>query len=123
MPQTFREVADVIGLQAAFALVGLCGGYALYVPKSIPPHHLLYQVLGEELAVKFAFHFGGDTLYLIKGDKLGRAERDKKIVARRQQAKIREIAEEFKLTERMVWRILARGDRQRSGDSQQLELL
>lgn len=33
LPETFRDVADLIGLDNALALVDMCGGMNLYVPK------------------------------------------------------------------------------------------
>lgn len=33
MPESFRDIAELIGLENAMALVRLCGGQNIYVPK------------------------------------------------------------------------------------------
>ena len=33
LPESFQDVADLIGLDKALALVDLCGGMNLYIPK------------------------------------------------------------------------------------------
>ena len=33
LPETFQDIAELIGLENALALVDLCGGMSLYIPK------------------------------------------------------------------------------------------
>lgn len=75
LPASVREIADVIGAEAALRLINqlptcLAGtdGHKsvrpiLYVPKRLPADHRLVQILGWHDALKLVNHFGGEILY------------------------------------------------------------
>lgn len=48
------EVAEAIGPEAADRLVSTLGGTKFYVPKKLKDGHLLADVIGKEMADKFA---------------------------------------------------------------------
>ena len=74
LPQSVREIAEVIGREAAMLLIGrlpVCYRDAgkkspkviLYVPKRLPPDHQLVEILGYPTARKLVDAFGGEILY------------------------------------------------------------
>jgi hypothetical protein len=68
IPQSIQEIADVIGLERAFYLVGRLprrkgNRVMLYVPKKLKANHRLVGILGLEDARKMVQAFGGENLY------------------------------------------------------------
>ena len=74
LPNSVREIAEVIGREAAMYLIGqLPTCYAgkvghrshrviLYVPKTLKPNHRLVEILGWHTALKLVGAFGGEIL-------------------------------------------------------------
>ncbi|MDH0238101.1 Mor transcription activator family protein [Aeromonas caviae] len=70
-PDSFREIADVIGTEKTFQLIGQLPRcktkkqthVILYVPKKIKSDHALAKIIGVELATKLVEAFGGEILY------------------------------------------------------------
>lgn len=74
LPESVREIAEVIGRDDALRLIGqLPTCYAgkeghksnrviMYVPKSLKPDHTLVRILGFTTAMKLVRHFGGEIL-------------------------------------------------------------
>lgn len=75
LPNSVREIAEVIGRDATLRLIGkLPTCYAgadgkkstrviMYVPKRLAPDHQLVVILGWSSANKLVRHFGGEILY------------------------------------------------------------
>lgn len=75
LPESVREIAEVIGRDAALRLIGkLPTCYAgkdgkkstrviMYVPKRLQPDHMLVSILGWSSACKLVRVFGGEILY------------------------------------------------------------
>lgn len=75
LPNSVREIAEVIGRDAALRLIGkLPTCYAgkdgkkstrvmMYVPKRLAPDHQLVRILGWNNANRLVRHFGGEILY------------------------------------------------------------
>ncbi len=75
LPNSVREIAEVIGREAAMYLIGqLPRCYAgadgkkankviMYVPKRLQPDHRLVEILGWPTALKLVTAFGGEILY------------------------------------------------------------
>lgn len=62
----FREIAAIIGDQAARVLCDRLGGSQLYVPIHIRPDHEFARAVGIDDARKLAEYFGGTTLWVPK---------------------------------------------------------
>lgn len=114
-----KEIADVIGVDAALRLVANSpriyspchpsGRVVLYVPRSMRPDHPLVALLGWDAAHKLARAFGGEILRPADCVNLSRAERDAAI--RRMVAEgipAVKIAEHFSLTPQQVRNIARR---------------
>jgi len=74
LPQSVREIAEVIGREATMLLIGqlpVCYRDAakkspkliLYVPRRLKPDHILVKILGFPDAQKLVKAFGGEILY------------------------------------------------------------
>lgn len=100
---TFREIADVIGEQAARALCRHLGGTTLYVPARIGPHHPVTAAIGSKAATQLADHFRGSHLLLPKA--YLRRQRVLEL-AENTDMTVREIALATDYTERHVYAIL-----------------
>jgi hypothetical protein len=122
LPASARDLAGIVGLPAAIGLLERFGGMtALYVPKDVSPGHDLARIMGEAAARKLSSVYGGDYLRNIpRCAGAMRAVRDRAVVRRKSEgAAPRDIAQEFGLTERWVWEILARS---RQAEPQQYRL-
>lgn len=109
LPKSLRDVAELIGPQAALKLVEHFGGAtAVYVPYQIESDHQLAVALGLPAARKLAAYYGGDNLRNIPRCALGlRRIRNAEIRrCHRAGRPASKLALEFGLTERQVWTII-----------------
>lgn len=111
-----RRIADQVGLPAALTLAHHFGGVRLYVPRTLPPDHLLVRLLGYEAAGKLAEIYGGSEHFDVPRGALAellalRRERDRTVIALLDAGKsVRDVAREFRLAERTVRRIRRRAE-------------
>jgi len=109
IPESLREIAEVIGLPAALALVTLHGGRRLYIPIKFPASNSLLQYLGSETCDKLSQAFGGDYLAIPRAIAVNRKTRNEQILQdHRNKATVAALAQKYDMTERNVWIILAR---------------
>lgn len=92
LPRSVREIAQVIGRDAALRLIGqlpTCMGGApgkrssrvmLYVPKKLAPDHRLVRILGAEKAMALVRAFGGEVLQPANCRRIFARYRDEAIV-------------------------------------------
>lgn len=57
LPETLREIAEVIGLEATITLVKARGGTSIYIPAYCKTDHWLAKLLGKEPADKLCAHY------------------------------------------------------------------
>lgn len=122
LPESLRDVVELIGLAATLKLVEHFGGLiVLYVPREIGPEHPIAVAIGITAARKLSVHYGGDCLRNIPLCVAGmRRIRDAEIRRRAASESAASLAREFTLTERHVWRILA--EALDGGDDKQVAL-
>ncbi|MGI8396351.1 helix-turn-helix domain-containing protein [Agrobacterium deltaense] len=66
LPVVMREIAEVAGLEAAWAIVQAQGGRVAYIPAKAAPGHWLPELVGMEAAAKICnFYKAGDSGYRI----------------------------------------------------------
>ena len=110
LPESLREIAELVGVDGAMALARRWGGRRLYVPTVMPDiTHPIADVLGLDKAHALAACFGGQRLLIPQAAAFQRLQRDQEI--ERQHADgvpVSEIAERFGVSERQVFAILAR---------------
>ena len=116
LPESLREVVDLIGLTATLKLVEHFGGaIAVYVPRAIEDDHPLTRAVGLVAARKLSSLYGGDCLRNIPRCARGlRRIRDAEIRRRRSPSgggeSPAQLALAFGLTERQIWTILGEDD-------------
>lgn len=101
----------LIGREALDALISTCGGLEVHIPKNLPMSGPLCDLpLPAQQALAQAF--GGTELYVPKCDGARRARRDAAIIAAYDAGqRVQDIARRFGLTERWVYEILGRPQR------------
>ncbi len=109
LPESLRDVVELIGLPATLRLVESYGGIiALYVPRDIDPDHPIAVAIGIAAARKLAARYGADTLRNIPRCVDGlRRIRNAEIRARHPHESAARLALDYSLTERQIWSILA----------------
>ena len=109
LPGEFRQVAGVIGLAAALALVQARGGSRLSVPGSIGAVHPLARMLGLPAAQALAKNFGGASILVPTSRGACRADRDR--AARRDWTEggmsLADLARRYGLAERRIRQIVS----------------
>ncbi len=108
LPESLRELAELMGIGPVLALVGQYGGRDhLQVPRHAKPDHKLTKLIGQEAADKLCEYWGGDRLYIPKADVAMRCIRDQDIVRRYDEGeRVNDLAAEYGITARRVWDIL-----------------
>ena len=113
LPNSVREIAEVIGLDATLRLISqlpVCQRpgrklpiVMLYVPKKLPPDHELVRMIGYPDAMKLVRVFGGEILYPASCRNVFKRFRDDAIVRMAGMgARTSVIAELFGMTDRAV---------------------
>lgn len=104
-PTTLREVAEVIGRDAALRLAQECGGVLIYVPTEVHPEHPWCIAVGEEAFAKLAHAFGGQRIDLPRGSFI-RLAKAQILEMAAQGMSTRAIAMKLHVTQRHVRRVL-----------------
>lgn len=112
LPESLREIIELIGMPATLSLVGRWGGVRLYIPERIRPDHVLAQTLGVDNARALSEIFARCEINVPKCDAALRRIRDREI--RRLHFEdgwpAHRLARHYHLTERQVYTILAQSD-------------
>ncbi|WP_160795915.1 Mor transcription activator family protein [Craterilacuibacter sinensis] len=124
LPESIRDIAQLIGFPAALALVQAMGGTTFKVPKGRTPEGIaLFQwvseIIGQREAGVIARHYGGSVIYIPRcydallelRDRELRARFDSLTTGQSANISVRELAGRFKLADRTIWRILKRPSR------------
>lgn len=124
LPESLRDVVELIGLSATLKLVERFGGLIkLYVPREIELEHPIAQAIGITAARKLASRYGADCLTSIPLCAEGlRRLRDAELVRRAERETPAALALLYGITERHVWRILAEARAAEGEDDRQSAL-
>ena len=108
LPDSVREMAEVIGLDAALLVVRCYGGRRLWLPREMSADHHLAQAIGLAAARRLSAHYRLECLLIPTCKGALRALRNQQISQRYQAGeKAAALAREFGLHERMIWQIVA----------------
>lgn len=111
LPESLREVVDLIGLQATLKLVEHLGGIVLYVPAELTADHRIAKAIGMRAATLLWERYQADTIEVPRCHEALRLARNAEIRARRDAgATVEQLALDYGLTMRAVWYILADED-------------
>ena len=111
LPQSIRDMADVIGATAALALVRAYAGRQIKVPKGLGDSGImrsrLVSIMGENAAIEFMRNYGGQTIAVPRCLAVLLAQRNTGIIADYDNGKTAaSLAAEHQLTMRQVYQIL-----------------
>jgi hypothetical protein len=107
LPVQAREIADVVGLGAATALVARYGGVRLYVPETLTAEHPLVQLIGMDAAERLARHYGRERIEVPRCVDAVRRARNRALVRDAEHMSQPELARKYQITERavrLIWR-------------------
>lgn len=105
-PPKLQEIAEHIGEEAALQLADLFGGSRLWISnKEIPSDHPINQMPPESIA-RLQREYGGQYVFVPKAKSFRVAQRNQLMLAARSAGmSMRQIALEFSVNERDVYRI------------------
>lgn len=108
---TLERLVEILGLADALRLVEKRGGVAAYVPQPdrVKAHCELAQAMSLEGARKLAALYPMERLMVPRGAAHLRRERDIAVLKAVRNDSVSQVALEFQLTERHVYRIMERG--------------
>ncbi len=108
IPDSLREIVEVIGQPGAIKLIEKCGGTRMFIPKRLGAQHKLANLLGFEQAKRLSHHFGGETISIARGSSLLRRQRNLQIIrAYDNGTPASQLALRYQLTERQIYSILS----------------
>lgn len=81
LPASALELVDVVGLDAALAIVEARGGVAFYVPVTARPDHWLAGIIGLPALEKLVAYYQGDEIEVPRCAAALRAAREQQIAA------------------------------------------
>lgn len=125
LPETIQQIAALIGLPRTLELVAALGGTTFPVPKNQRRlgqirYEALAEVIGVDGADALTRHFGGEILSIPKCEAALRELRDRAVRAEfdaitREHPAVHAVmllARKYRLTDRHIWRLLNRVDRE-----------
>lgn len=108
LPPKLREVAQVVGVEAAIRLAEHWPGIRLFVPQRVHIKHPIALAIGLTAAEKLAAHYGGETLTVPANTRFRRAMRNAQILAEyRAGASGSQLARKYGLHENHVYALVA----------------
>lgn len=111
LPRLLRDIADIIGLDAALKLVRAYSGLRLYIPERAHAGHPVAQIIGVENLQKLANIYGRENLSLPKIDAADRQIKHHTVHALRASGiPVKHVARETGYTERRIYQLEREGD-------------
>lgn len=112
LPGVIRELIDEIGLEATMRLVDNYGGLLLRIPREPKPGSPMERRLGQPAFDRLIGRWAGDRIWVPRCVALLTERRDQALLAEYEAGTpSKELARKFKVSDRHVWRILARSRR------------
>ena len=110
LPQSIRNMIDVIGANAALALVRTYAGQIIKIPVGDTDGAMrtrLISVMGLDAACAFIKHYGGERMAVPRCLKALLAERNAAIIKKYDSGQsVPSLVQEFNLTERRIYSLL-----------------
>lgn len=117
LPPKLREIAEVVGLEAAIRLAEHWPGIRLFVPQRVHLQHPIALAIGMRAAEQLAARYGGETVCVPKAERYLRAIRNAEIVRRyRAGESAATLARHFGVHENHVYALVARQTAEQQGD-------
>ncbi len=112
MPEekTLTELRETVGIDACRQLQHLYGGQRLYFPVRLSPSHALVRALGQDVASKLCFAFGGNAMHIPFDVVESRRQRNLAIFAdhRSKGLTVNELVRKYGISYRQIQLVLAK---------------
>lgn len=122
LPETVKDLVDVIGMKAAMRIVEKRGGIRLYVPKSAKDDHSLSTLIGLDNLEELVKIYGGEEIEIPRCEEALRAVRQRQIIADLQSGSCAEVALRHGYTERGLRLMLRRAEARGEVKTNQMDL-
>lgn len=106
LPESIRDLTDIIGISAALRIVEERGGIRLYVPKIVQINHWLADLIGTEALAALVEIYAGEEIEIPRCAAALKAMKDQEIASA--EGSVTEIARRYGYTERGVRKIRRR---------------
>ncbi len=111
LPAVLQDFVRLIGVQATMALVDRYGGLRIYIPAKPTPDHAFAQLIGFDNLLALAKVYGREDHFTVpKAKRALEAVRNAKILSEYGPKSLRKLADEHRLHERQISRIIARAE-------------
>jgi Mor family transcriptional regulator len=108
LPKLLSEIAGLIGVSSACLLARRFGGTRLTFSCRRNTYNAVVDMLGPENAAKLAKHYDAEEVAIPRASRLETFLKHRDVVQRRREGtKVRDLALQYRLTERQIWQILA----------------
>lgn len=120
LPASVLELVDVVGIEAALAIVEARGGVRFYVPYTASPDHWLVGVIGMLALEKLAAYYQGEEIEVPRCATALRAAREQQIAAEHSGGDSNAtLARRYGYTERGIRKLRRRVEAQQDEDERQ----
>lgn len=110
LPQSLKDIVEIVGLPEALKLVSELGGTRFYIPKDYKDDHKLLDNMSKLTLQKLINHYGGEIMVLPVCKTAIREARDWQVIhdADNTSLDVQQLALKYGVTSRTIQNILAR---------------
>ncbi len=112
LPESIKELADIIGVNKALSIVALRGGTKLSIPDQAKETHWLVDVIGYESFNDLCYHYSGCEIEIPKCFKTIGLITDREILEDRKNLTMAGLARKYGYTERGIRKVIERAKKQ-----------
>jgi hypothetical protein len=122
LPPKLAEIAELIGVDAAFKLSAAWPGIRLFVPKQVSLEHPIAVAIGLQAARKLAEMYGGETVVIPMAARAAKARLHARILAEYRPtdgspgASASALARKYGVHQLSIYRLAAKLDAEHKGD-------
>lgn len=122
LPDSMRELVELIGLPATLAIVEARGGIMLSVPKTVAETHWLVPLIGLPALEQLVAVYSGETIEIPRCAAALRALREQRIVQEAEHASNATLARRYGYTIRGIRKLRRRVEAARQANEQQHDM-
>lgn len=109
LPESLKNMVNVIGLAPTMAIVNAFGGTILFIPKKTNDRHRLINLIGIDQFKLIVSSFGGNSFAVPRMANVIRSNRNREIVQRYDSGdSVYTLASAYKMTNRQIYNILSK---------------